>query len=132
MGSSKVYGFYLADEPLPSATTAANLKAESDWIHANFPGVKTFIVQYNSGSDVAPQFYYTPANTDIDLFGLDPYPVQTNRSQQLRPQYHPARGSGRRNPEPFRGICGHSRAGPGASLPSLRRWGLCNLHPFAI
>ena len=38
IGSGKVYGFYLADEPSPSATTAANLKAESDWIHANDPG----------------------------------------------------------------------------------------------
>ena len=27
---------------------------------------------------VTPQYYYTPANSDIDLFGLDPYPVQTN------------------------------------------------------
>ena len=78
IGSSQVYGFYLADEPNPSATTAANLKAESDWIHAHDPGVKTFIVEENSSSNTTPQYYYTPANTDVDLFGLDPYPVQTN------------------------------------------------------
>jgi hypothetical protein len=45
--SSKVYGFYLADEP--GAGLAANLKAESDWIHANFPGVKTFMAEQNLG-----------------------------------------------------------------------------------
>jgi hypothetical protein len=78
IGNSKVYGFYLADEPSPSATTAANFKAESDWIHANDPGAKTFIIEENSSGNLTPQYYYTPANSDIDLFGLDPYPVQTN------------------------------------------------------
>jgi hypothetical protein len=78
IGNSQVYGFYLADEPSPSATTAANLKAESDWIHANDPGAKTFIVEENASGNLTPQYYYTPANTDVDLFGLDPYPVQTN------------------------------------------------------
>jgi hypothetical protein len=78
IGSSQVYGFYLADEPSPSAATAANFKAESDWIHANDPGAKTFITEENSSGNLTPQYYYTPANTDIDLFGLDPYPVQTN------------------------------------------------------
>ena len=77
-GNSQVYGFYLADEPSPSAVTAANLKAESDWIHANYPGAKTFIVEENASGNLTPQYYYTPANTDADLFGLDPYPVQTN------------------------------------------------------
>ena len=76
-GSSQVYGFYLADEPSPSATTAANFKAESDWIHANFPGAKTFIIEQDSSSELTPSFYYTPANTDIDLFGLDPYPANS-------------------------------------------------------
>jgi hypothetical protein len=77
-GDSQVYGFYLADEPSPSATTATNLKAESDWIHANDPGAKTFIVEENASGNLTPQYYYTPTNTDADLFGLDPYPVQTN------------------------------------------------------
>ena len=78
IGSSQVYGFYLADEPSPSAATAANLKAESDWIHANDPGAKTFMVEENASGNLTPSYYYTPANTGIDLFGLDPYPVQTN------------------------------------------------------
>jgi hypothetical protein len=41
VGNQKVFGFYLMDEPNPSSCTAANLKAESDWIHANDPGTKT-------------------------------------------------------------------------------------------
>ena len=77
-GSSRVYGFYLADEPSPSATTAANFRAESDWIHANFPGAKTFIIEQDLSSELTPSFYYTPANTHIDLFGLDPYPVNSD------------------------------------------------------
>jgi hypothetical protein len=77
IGDPKLYGFYLVDEPDPSQVSAANLKAESDWIHANVAGAKTFIVLQNMGTDSAPVFNYNPSNTDIDLFGLDPYPVQT-------------------------------------------------------
>jgi hypothetical protein len=40
-----LYGFYIADEP--GAGLAANLKAEADWIHANVPGAKTFMVEQN-------------------------------------------------------------------------------------
>lgn len=76
--SPNLYGFYLVDEPNASATTAANLKAETDYIKANVPGAVTFMVEQNLGSETSPSFYYTPANTGIDLFGLDPYPVQTN------------------------------------------------------
>src|SRR5690242_9729810 len=75
IGNPNVYGFYMADEPGPG--NAANLKAESDYIHAHDPGAKTFLLPLNNSSDTSPQFSYNPANTDIDLFGLDPYPVQT-------------------------------------------------------
>ena len=81
MGNPKLYGFYLADEPGPGL--AANLKAESDWIHAHVPGAKTFMVEQNLSDNLTPQFVYTPANTGIDLFGLDPYPVQTNVPNNL-------------------------------------------------
>ncbi len=76
IGNPNLYGFYIADEP--GAGLAANLKAESDWIHANVPGAKTFIIEQNLSSDANPDFVYTPANTDIDLFGLDPYPIQAS------------------------------------------------------
>jgi hypothetical protein len=71
IGNPKVFGFYLADEPNPAVVPASNLKAESDWIHANDPGAKTFIVLYGDYQG------YTPSNTDIDLVGLDPYPIRT-------------------------------------------------------
>lgn len=76
VGNPKVFGFYLADEPNPAMVPANNLKAESDWIHANDPGAKTFAV-LGAGPffPFGPQ--YTPSNTDIDLVGLDPYPVRT-------------------------------------------------------
>ncbi len=82
-GDPKLFGFYLVDEPDPTGqwgplVTAANLKAESDWIHANLPGAKTFIVMMNMGTPEKPWYAntYNPANTHIDLFGLDPYPVR--------------------------------------------------------
>ena len=71
-----LYGFYIADEP--GGGLAANLKAEFDWIHANVPGAKTFIIEQNLSSDTNPDFVYNPANTDIDLFGLDPYPIKAS------------------------------------------------------
>jgi hypothetical protein len=76
IGDSKIYGFYLADEPGPG--NAVNLKAEADYIHSVDPGAKTFMVEQNMNTSDAPQFIYNPANTDIDLFGLDPYPVRSD------------------------------------------------------
>ena len=83
IGNPKLFGFYLMDEPDPTGhyaplCTAANLMAESDWIHAHLPGAKTFIVMMNLGTPTSPTYAntYNPANTHIDLFGLDPYPVR--------------------------------------------------------
>jgi hypothetical protein len=85
IGNPKVYGFFLVDEPDPTGqwgtqASAADLKAESDWIHANVPGAKTFITMMNMGSTEDPSYAntYNWANTHIDLFGLDPYPVRSN------------------------------------------------------
>jgi hypothetical protein len=79
IGDPKLFGIYLTDEPDPSQVSAANLKAESDYVHAALPGVKTFIVLENMGSDTSPTYLdtFNPSNTDIDLFGLDPYPVKS-------------------------------------------------------
>jgi hypothetical protein len=38
----------------------------------------TFIVLDNGGTDGSPVFRFTPANTGIKLFGLDPYPFKAN------------------------------------------------------
>lgn len=81
IGDPKVNGFYLADEP--GAGLAPELKAEADYIHSVDPGAVTFMVEQNLGSNTSPVFAYTPANTDIDLFGLDPYPIQTNVPNNL-------------------------------------------------
>jgi hypothetical protein len=79
IGDPRVFGFYLMDEPDPSVCPAVNLKAEADWIHANDPGTVTFIILQNMGPTSAPIYAHTynPANTDIDLFGLDPYPCRS-------------------------------------------------------
>ncbi|MBZ9758795.1 calcium-binding protein [Mesorhizobium sp. ESP6-5] len=87
LNNPKVFGFFLMDEPDPTGrwgtyASAANLKAESDWIHSHFPGAKTFITMMNMGSSTNPDFSntYNPANTGIDYYGLDPYPVRTGIS----------------------------------------------------
>jgi hypothetical protein len=89
IGNPKLFGFYLMDDPDPrlrlvgwrmSATcTAENLRAESDWIHANIPGAKTFIILMNLSSSRRPSFdnTYNPANSHVDLCGIDPYPCRT-------------------------------------------------------
>lgn len=85
-GDPNLYAVYLADEPYTNEIKASDLKAESDWIHKNMPGVKTFIVACNMGSEKNPHFknYYTVENTHIDLWGIDPYPI---RSEMRRPDY---------------------------------------------
>ena len=87
IGNPRVYGFFLTDEPDPTGqwntlVTAADLRAESDWIHAHVPGAQTFITMMNMGSSDNPSFAntYTPENTHIDLFGIDPYPVRSGSS----------------------------------------------------
>ncbi|MBV9518741.1 MAG: hypothetical protein JO068_11515 [Hyphomicrobiales bacterium] len=75
VGQPNLYGFYIA-EPDPQSVPAANLMAEADYIHSVLPTAKTFIIEYNDGTPDAPVYGYTPANTHIDLFGLDPYPIR--------------------------------------------------------
>ena len=83
-GATNLFGFYLMDDPDPTgwyskACAAGNLKAESDWIHANIPHAKTFIVLMNLGWSWMPSFArsYNPANSHVDLFGISPYPCRT-------------------------------------------------------
>lgn len=70
----KVYGFYVADEPSDAAL--GNVKAVDDYIAANAPAKMSFIVAENDASPAQPVYAATPANTDADLVGLDPYPVR--------------------------------------------------------
>jgi hypothetical protein len=88
IGNPKLFGFYLMDNPDPRSRffggpstpcTADHLNAESDWIHANAPGAKTFIILMNLASSAKPWFdpSYNPAKMHVDLFGLDPYPCRS-------------------------------------------------------
>ncbi len=84
IGNARVFGFYLMDDPDPTGRyrplcKAENLAAESDWIHANIPGAKTFVLLMSMSSSKSPSFVgtYNPANSHIDLFGIDPYPCRT-------------------------------------------------------
>ena len=79
LGNPRVFGFYLMDEPDPQTCPPADLAAESDWIHANFRGARTFIVMMNVQSPNSPSYAgtYTPENSHVDLAGIDPYPVRT-------------------------------------------------------
>ena len=84
IGHQKLFGFYLMDQPDPTGRSAplcpaANLMAESDWIHANVPGAQTFIVMININTSTAPVYAntYDPANSHIDLYAPDPYPCRT-------------------------------------------------------
>ncbi|MGY8706692.1 calcium-binding protein [Bradyrhizobium sp. 18BD] len=86
LNNPKVFGFYLVDEPDPTGqwgpqASAADLQAESDWIHQHDPGAKTFTVLNNMGSSDDPSYMnsYNQANTHIDYFGLDWYPVWSDR-----------------------------------------------------
>ncbi|MER8460882.1 calcium-binding protein [Mesorhizobium sp. M1300] len=85
LGNPNVFGFFLVDEPDPTGqwgtyASAANLKAESDWIHEHFPGAKTYITMMSLGTSANPDFRgtYNPANTGIDYYGVDVYPVRTD------------------------------------------------------
>lgn len=84
IGHEKLFGFNVMDDPDPTGRyapicAADKLKAEADWIHANLPSAKTFIVLMNLGSSREPSFAgtYNPASSHIDLFGISPYPCRT-------------------------------------------------------
>jgi hypothetical protein len=89
IGNTRVFGFFLMDDPdprrsnaggtRPHACKAEDLKAESDFIHAELLGARTFIVLMNLSSSRTPSFggLYDPRNTHVDFFGIDPYPCRT-------------------------------------------------------
>jgi hypothetical protein len=88
IGGQRVFGFYLMDDPdprrqlggmRPAPCEADKLRAESDWLHAQMPGTRAFIVLMNLGTGRRP-FYdatYRPEATHIDLFGLAAYPCRS-------------------------------------------------------
>lgn len=87
IGNDRLFGFFLMDDPDPVGLVqgtlhrcdAANLKAESDWLHDHMPNARTFVILMNMSNSRTPAYSpeYRPAATDIDLYGLAPYPCRT-------------------------------------------------------
>jgi hypothetical protein len=89
IGHAKLFGFYLMDNPDPRARLTRSgyvpacapehLRTESDWIHTNLPGAKTFMILMNLGTAKKPWFStrYAPTIIHVDLYGIDPYPCRT-------------------------------------------------------
>jgi hypothetical protein len=69
----KLYGLYITDEPVDGTCVAA-VKAYSDYIHANAPTKKSFVVLTDWPGTYGQ---YAPSKTNVDLVGLDPYPVKS-------------------------------------------------------
>jgi hypothetical protein len=79
-GNAKVFGYYVSDEPHPSVCPSAvsDIAARADYIHAHTTQ-KAFIVVLDGsnlcGANLGCEYQaLAPANTHVDLVGLDPYP----------------------------------------------------------
>src|SRR6266700_1056980 len=68
----RVFGYYLSDEP-SDVNCASGAKAEADYIHSVAPGQFAFLLLTDFAGTYAA---YSPANTDVDLVAIDPYPCQ--------------------------------------------------------
>ncbi|WP_442755755.1 hypothetical protein ACNHKD_03600 [Methylocystis sp. JAN1] len=78
IGNPKVWGFYLFDDAYAATCNPTNLKAESDWVHANVPGAKVFIELANGASSKAPSYAgYNLATTGADYLGIAAYPCRS-------------------------------------------------------
>ena len=81
----RVFGYYIADEPRPSIcpNAAQDIRARSDYIHAHAPKQKSFMIVLD-GSAMCPKGLgcefraLSPANTHVDLIGIDPYPCHVD------------------------------------------------------
>ncbi len=87
VGQAQVFGFYLMDDPDPTGSYGplcppTHLRAEADWIHTHDRGARTFVVLMNLSSSRSPNYRgsYNPANSHVDLYGLDVYPCRTDVS----------------------------------------------------
>jgi serralysin len=79
----KLWGFYLMDEPYARQVGSTppcpmvNLKAETDYVHANFPGVMTFVKLGNIGSTTKPDYMDFGLAGMLDVYGIGGYPCRT-------------------------------------------------------
>jgi len=86
-GHPKVFGYFLADEPHPKVcpNAAADIRRRADYIRAHDPSHVSFIVVLD-GSNQCDGGYgcefsaLRPAQTHVDLIGLDPYPCNVDNA----------------------------------------------------
>lgn len=78
---SRVYGYFISDEPHPRKfpLAAAHVRERADYIRANAPGQKSFIVvadgTNNCGGPLGCEYAaLAPSKTHVDLIGIDSYP----------------------------------------------------------
>jgi len=73
VSNPKLFGYCLMDEPA-NGSCVASIKAHADYIHAQAPGKKAFIVLTDWPGTYGQ---YAPSKTDVDMVGLDPYPCHS-------------------------------------------------------
>jgi hypothetical protein len=79
----KLWGFYLMDEPYAKQVGSIppcpmeNLKAETEYVHANLPGVKTFVKLGNIGTTAHPDYMDFSLPGMLDVYGIGGYPCRT-------------------------------------------------------
>ena len=86
-GDPRVYGYFLADEPHPKACpgAVADIRARADYIRAHDPSHRSFVVVLDGtnqcGGTYGCEFgALRPAESHVDLIGLDPYPCNTSNA----------------------------------------------------
>jgi hypothetical protein len=78
---SKIWGFYITDEPNPATVPAANLQAVANYCRSSMPGKKIFTALYGEGTQAAPSYAGSHALAAIyDYVGVDPYPARSDVS----------------------------------------------------
>ncbi|HSX30915.1 MAG TPA: hypothetical protein VLE99_03295 [Candidatus Saccharimonadales bacterium] len=106
--NSKVYGYFLSDEPHPSIcpNAASDIQARADYLHQKAPAQKAFIVVLDGSNQCGSQLgceyaALSPTHTHVDLIGLDPYPCHYSGStavpcnnSQITDRYNSAIASG--------------------------------------
>jgi hypothetical protein len=86
-GNPRVFGYFLADEPHPKAcpTTVADLRQRADYIHAHDASHRSFVVVLDGSNQCGGTYgcefaAMAPANSHVDLIGVDPYPCNTSNA----------------------------------------------------
>ncbi|HEX2772450.1 MAG TPA: hypothetical protein VHN18_08490 [Micromonosporaceae bacterium] len=85
-GHPRVYGYFIADEPHPRAcpTAVDEIRRRADYIRARAPWQRSFIVVQDGtnqcGGTYGCEFSaLRPAESHVDLIGLDPYPCSVDK-----------------------------------------------------